>query len=43
MLRFFEQPTVRAVAQAIEELLLEQVEGLSEEEASQLLGEDTPL
>jgi hypothetical protein len=41
--RFFERPTVRAVAAVVQEQLIEHVESLSEEEAARLLGEDAAL
>jgi amino acid adenylation domain-containing protein len=41
--RFFERPTVRAVAAVVEEQLIEDVESLTEEEAARLLGDDAAL
>jgi amino acid adenylation domain-containing protein len=41
--RFFNDPTVTGVRVAIEEMLLDEVEALSDEEAARLLGKDSAL
>jgi non-ribosomal peptide synthetase component F len=43
MARFFDRPTVRAVATVVQEQLIEHVESLTEEEAARLLGDDAAL
>ena len=43
MLPFFEQPTIRQMAHLIEDRLLDELEAMSDEDASRLLDEDSPL